>query len=154
LLEKSADARVEQRRETPKRDRPEAWPPRTAHRGWNALKGTKPQERRPIKRRGLRVTVRLKFRAAQATRSGRSGQVSLWRQAGKQLADWFGRPQGAMAKTPRRRRKREHDAAVRRHRVRSVGGGSPRARPSAKANRAGGVRAKFIRVGPKRVGVG
>jgi hypothetical protein len=34
--------------QTPKRDRPEAWQPRAAQRGRQVLKGTKPQERRPI----------------------------------------------------------------------------------------------------------
>ena len=36
---------------TPKRDRPEARQPRTAQRGQRTLKGTKPQERRPIHER-------------------------------------------------------------------------------------------------------
>jgi len=35
------------KRKTPKRDRPNAWQHRTAHRGRHVLKGKKPHERRP-----------------------------------------------------------------------------------------------------------
>jgi len=47
----SADAQIEQRRETPQRDRAEHGSPAQRVAGRWALKGTKPQERRPIKRR-------------------------------------------------------------------------------------------------------
>jgi len=49
FVAKVRNARVATGRATPKRDRPVGWLPRTAHRGQNALKGKKPQERRPVK---------------------------------------------------------------------------------------------------------
>jgi hypothetical protein len=49
-----------------------------------------------------------------------------------------------MANTPRRKQRRERDAGER-QRVKPVATGSPRTRPLAKANAAGGNRAVIIR---------
>jgi hypothetical protein len=68
--------------------------PDSASRVRQTLQGPKPQERRPVKRRGLREIKRDegRVRAAQLARSGRFVWFGTDARMGKQLADWFGGP--------------------------------------------------------------
>jgi hypothetical protein len=113
-LELTPRTRVEQRRKTPKRDRPE--PGRSGQRiaRRQALKGTKTSREAP----GHSTCDACD--SATFIKSSRGGLheigpvMSGWsgRCSGRERADWFGRPEGDKDEsTPRRRLRREHDAA-------------------------------------------
>jgi len=99
---RSADARDATGRTTPKRDRPNAWLRRTAHRGWNALKGQKPQERRPVKTTPTCATARHEFARPTRRNTGPPTQVRSRSSVGQTKAIDSSSDTNPRASTPRR----------------------------------------------------
>jgi len=88
---------------TSKRDRPEAWPPRTAHRGRQALKGTE-NLRRGVRspQRSVRATARQRSRGGHERESDRRERVRPRKSPG--IPGRLVRPPGqTLASTPRRK---------------------------------------------------
>jgi hypothetical protein len=133
-----------------------AWPLRTAHRGPASAEGDENLKRGARSFNVGRVRQRDFQEFARRVTRDRAGDVGfvLVATSGKEHADWFGRPEVDRSD---RRRGAGPNASMTPPATEWVNkrrSGGPRARPSAKANTAEGVRAGSFALRPTRVDVG